>query len=78
MSVRAPVFDADYVERREACHDPERPPTATTEFIVACPACMIALRAATTIPTPPGEFTGWYDQRDHIRADLLERRGIVL
>ena len=78
MTVRAPVFDANYVEPREACQDPERPPTATTEFIVACSACMIALRAATTIPPPPGEFTGWYDERDDIAAHLLEQKGIVL
>ena len=61
-----------------ACLRPEQPPTSDTEFQVDCPSCMIALRAATTIPPPPGEFTGWYDQRDDIAAHLLEQKGIVL
>lgn len=63
--------------KREACLDPESPPTKNTDFETGCAACMLALKAAISQPPPPGAFAGWWDSRDAIRAAMLER-GIEL
>lgn len=42
-----------------ACHQPERRPTADTQWHVGCEGCAIAYEAQRVAP-PGGEFDGWH------------------
>ncbi len=50
----------------KACAFPERPPTNETQFDRGCEGCLVALKAAVTIPSADGEFDGWWRSRDEI------------
>lgn len=50
----------------KACGFPERKPTAETVFDRGCAGCLVALRAAITVPPADGEFDGWWRSRDQI------------